>query len=671
MMASKSFVFRFSEFEVRERELRLSRAGDLLPVEPKAFRVLVYLLRNPDRLIPKDELLNAVWGDTAVTDNSLTRAIALLRRVLEDDPRSPRYIETVPTVGYRFLHAVNVSEDPGGYVPSRGLVSDQANNLDPGESGSTMRSAVALACLASILLGLAAVFLLRQRIDIVNRIPMEDSPEVLASRAREIAKSFGYTTRPKDTTFGWEYNADYLLFAARQEDWPARRASFAVQRPPVVFFWYRESPVPLTDFYSVSAPERLDRSTLKVGSLEVLLDSEGRLMEYRSQPSEAASDSQPSPQPGWKGIFAEAGLDPARFTAVTPVVTPESAFDMQEAWIGSWDSNSKDSLRVETASYRGKPVLFRIIGPWTSPDRQSGSSLGWFSSATFLWFLVALPVGAGLLAWRNIRRGRSDLRGAFRVAGWSLICMFLGGVAGNHNVMSFAEIPLLFSAFQHALVAGIIFWLLYMAAEPQTRIRSPRVLESWNRVLAGEFRHPLVGQDVLIGLTIGIPTLLITYAVPIPFMERQAPRLLPYSGAYLSLWCWEAVLAVGGALSYMFALNMMIVIFRRRWIAVAVFVLALTLVITWGFIPPFTAALNVALMLLAVASALLRFGLLCTVALMYVLVIVNPFPVTTNPSLWYARPGLFAMASVLVLALFAFYTTVAGKAWWPERFHEV
>jgi len=343
---------------------------------------------------------------------------------------------------------------------------------------------------------------------------------------------------------------------------------------------------------------------------------------------------------------------------------------MQEAWIGSWDSNSKDSLRVETAAYRGKPVLFRIIGPWTSPDRQSGLSLGWFTSATFVLFLIALPLGAGLLVWRNIRLGRSDLRGAFRVAGLSFICMFLGGVAGNHNVMSLAEFPLLFSAFQHALVTGIIFWLLYMAAEPQTRIRSPHALESWDRALSGKFRHPLVGRDVLIGLAVGIPTLLITYAVPIPFLERAAPRLLPYPGAYVSLWCWMAISAVGGALSYIFALNVMIVIFRRQWIAVVVFVITLTVVITSGYIPPFTVALDVALMLLTVACVFLGFGLLSTVVLLYVYEIVNAFPVTTSTSVWYARSGMLAMASVLALALFAFYTTVSGSSWWSARFRE-
>jgi TolB-like protein len=114
MMGNKSFVFRFADVEVREREFSLIKASKALPVEPKAFRVLLILLRNPKKLITKEELLNGVWGDVAVGDNSLARSIALLRRLLGDDTRNPRYIETVATVGYRFIQRVEVSADPVG-----------------------------------------------------------------------------------------------------------------------------------------------------------------------------------------------------------------------------------------------------------------------------------------------------------------------------------------------------------------------------------------------------------------------------------------------------------------------------------------------------------------------------------------------------------------------------
>src|ERR1700733_5267830 len=134
MMASKSCVFRFGDVEAREREFTLRKAGEILPVEPKAFRVLLLLLRNPEKLIAKEELLNAVWGDAAVTENSLTRSIALLRKMLGDDTRNPRYIETVATVGYRLVCKVEVSEEASGILDP----TDQ-----PSANGSSVGAAAA------------------------------------------------------------------------------------------------------------------------------------------------------------------------------------------------------------------------------------------------------------------------------------------------------------------------------------------------------------------------------------------------------------------------------------------------------------------------------------------------------------------------------------------------
>jgi DNA-binding winged helix-turn-helix (wHTH) protein/Tol biopolymer transport system component len=104
-------VFNFEDIEVREREFLLIKGGERLPVEPTAFRVLLFLIRNPSRLVSKDEIVASVWNEVAVSDNSVTRAIAQLRRVLDDDPREPRYILTVPTLGYRFLCEVAARED--------------------------------------------------------------------------------------------------------------------------------------------------------------------------------------------------------------------------------------------------------------------------------------------------------------------------------------------------------------------------------------------------------------------------------------------------------------------------------------------------------------------------------------------------------------------------------
>jgi DNA-binding winged helix-turn-helix (wHTH) protein/Tol biopolymer transport system component len=110
-MGHKFSVFKFDDIEVREREFLLVKGDKTVPVEPKAFGVLLFLLRNPRRLVTKDEIINAIWNDCAVSDNSLTRSVATLRRLLGDDSREPRFIATVPTVGYRFLCDVVAVEE--------------------------------------------------------------------------------------------------------------------------------------------------------------------------------------------------------------------------------------------------------------------------------------------------------------------------------------------------------------------------------------------------------------------------------------------------------------------------------------------------------------------------------------------------------------------------------
>ena len=85
---------------------RLERAGVALSLEPKAFNLLVLMIRRPGHLFSKQEIFEAVWPETAVTDHALTRVVAQLRRVLGDEVREARYLQTVPTRGYRWIHPV-------------------------------------------------------------------------------------------------------------------------------------------------------------------------------------------------------------------------------------------------------------------------------------------------------------------------------------------------------------------------------------------------------------------------------------------------------------------------------------------------------------------------------------------------------------------------------------
>lgn len=95
--------YRFDTIIVDATAHTLSRNGELLAVEPKAFAVLLFLLRHSGELVHHGDLLDAVWGHRHVTPGVLTRAIAQLRHVLDDDSQHPRYIQTQHGLGYRFI----------------------------------------------------------------------------------------------------------------------------------------------------------------------------------------------------------------------------------------------------------------------------------------------------------------------------------------------------------------------------------------------------------------------------------------------------------------------------------------------------------------------------------------------------------------------------------------
>lgn len=89
----------------------LMRAGETVHLEPKVMQVLVQLALHPGKVLSKEELIAAVWPDTFVSEQALTRCISILRREMQDDPHTPRYIQTISKGGYRLVAEVRPVED--------------------------------------------------------------------------------------------------------------------------------------------------------------------------------------------------------------------------------------------------------------------------------------------------------------------------------------------------------------------------------------------------------------------------------------------------------------------------------------------------------------------------------------------------------------------------------
>ncbi len=91
----------------------IERDGVVERVEPKVMGLLVCLAERAGQVVTRDELIEAVWPNVVVTDNTLSRCVSQLRKALGDDARAPRVVETIPTVGYRLNAAVSPAPEPG------------------------------------------------------------------------------------------------------------------------------------------------------------------------------------------------------------------------------------------------------------------------------------------------------------------------------------------------------------------------------------------------------------------------------------------------------------------------------------------------------------------------------------------------------------------------------
>src|ERR1700679_541643 len=95
-------LYRFGAFSLDSCKRTLSRAGSPVSLTPKAFDVLHFLVQNPSRLVTKEELLQAVWGNAFVEEGNLTQYISHLRKALGDNSEDSRLIVTIARKGYQF-----------------------------------------------------------------------------------------------------------------------------------------------------------------------------------------------------------------------------------------------------------------------------------------------------------------------------------------------------------------------------------------------------------------------------------------------------------------------------------------------------------------------------------------------------------------------------------------
>ncbi len=541
----------------------------------------------------------------------------------------------------------------------------------------SMRPVVAVSMLASVLLMLGLTMLMSKQIALHRMTPLEKSPEVLKERASEIARKLGYTARPTDTAYSFIADHEYLRHIEEHDSSRTRWNRLAAGQPSALRFWYRQSPrylVPRSmDIVNADDPPQ-DIS----GMVLLSVDTEGRLFYFDAVPPQLDQGPGKAAPPDWSLLFQEAGLNFADFQQTASQWVPRSAYNERMAWNGTYPGVPDLPIRVEAASYHGLPVYFEIVSPWRRPNAQvpyqptASDLLGTIGLLTL--FFGTLVTGAWL-ALKNIRAGRGDRRGAFRVAVFVFALRMFYWVIAKHHVADTEEFLLLLTGLQSALFWACVVGLMYLALEPYLRRRWPERVISWSRLLAGDFRDPLVGRDILIGAVLGCACLLLGSLsdqvprwlglppnVPDVFVNPDTTTLNGIRG-FLPLLINQLSASVVQAFIIIFLLLFLAMLLRKNilgliagWLLIAtVFTMVASggrSYVSWPF--------NIAVATLFVIAAA-RFGPITLISTLIFVHLRVFFPITTELTAWYAGDFVLDLIFLVTLAFYGFYTSLAGQ----------
>ena len=270
---------------------------------------------------------------------------------------------------------------------------------------------------------------------------------------------------------------------------------------------------------------------------------------------------------------------------------------------------------------------------------------------------MALLVAAALVAWRNVRVGRGDKKGAWRVA----VALFACGVASWALVASHVptqwELYVLLNGLSWAGFQAAFVGLLYLAVEPFVRRHWPDALISWMRVVGGRFRDPLVTSHVLVGLSAGLAVALANAVALWATNDLQTPNSIDLSGARFLV----GGLVSGVNISAFVATGVILVlvllrsVVRRTWVADVLTVVLFSL-------PALSSPAYVTTAVLArVANVFIlrRFGLIALVATVFASGSVQNHPLTATS--WYAPLALTTPVILAALAAWSLYVIVTSR----------
>ena len=543
-----------------------------------------------------------------------------------------------------------------------------------------LRPIVAISSLAGVVACIVFLLVTSSSSRAERNVSLDKPPEVLAERAREIISSLGYENRPVDQTYGFALDDNFgsYLKVTGYAYWKLARTG----QPLTIYFWYTQAPRYLIADGSVIVTP--DNPALTVaGMTSIALDPKGRLVRFSRVPPQVDKPQAIRRSTEWAPLFAAAGLPLDKYLVTEPTWTPPVYADQRAAWQGPHVDHPEIPIRIEAASFKGQVVHFEVVFPWDIPLRQEEQTVGGGERvATILLFIVFLVIltGAGLMGRTNLKLGRGDRRSASRLAMFVFLVSAAGGLIGAHHVSILGEeLSIIFLIVAYSITPAAATWLLYIALEPHIRRRWPKLIISWSRLMAGNFRDPMVGRDLLIGGLLGVlhgACISLGSVLPRLFGVESMPVVIGNVLALSSLRTMFAVflnshmvMSIFVGFGFLFFLLLLYIVLRRRRLAIVAMFL-IVLAIEWSAFAasgPRYYGIVSTLIALTVVTVVARFGVLATMAAQLFFFLAIMYPMTTDFSAWYAPWMVFALALMVGLAVYGFYTSLGGQSLLGDR----
>ena len=544
-----------------------------------------------------------------------------------------------------------------------------------------LRPRTAILCLAAAIVGLGLVCYFAIKTSGMGKLGLEQSPEVLTQKAKEIVTRLGYPDKPADTAVDFVDSKDFLNYVEKNDKPHPRWDEVLSGRPAPLQFSYRQSAQFMMgiDFHDSTLTPGVvtedDPPPILSGMVNLTMDPRGRLTFFQAIPAQLQSQNANihAQAVDWNVLFREAGLDATQFKATEPLWTSLAASDTRAAWTGTWPGTSRP-LRVEAAAFEGKPVFFSLIGPWTRPQRMKPERPTTPAQRAGNLFLLAMFLsvvgGAALLARRNYIRGRGDRRGAFRLA-----CVLFATLIGvwlcrGHMVPGLEMVFPFVMAISTALFFSGLIWLLYLSLEPYVRRHWPQALVSWSRLVMGRLRDPLVGRDVLFGVILGVVWVLIFEVAQLLIIAKGGPPQF-FSTSYLlggrhvlGAFLFQIPDSIEATLLFFFLLFVLRVLLRKEWVAAIVFVAIWVTLKVLGSDYPWIEGGAYALLYGGAALVVFRSGFVTLGVGIFTTELLANVPITLDFSAWYFGSVWLALLGVAALAAWGFYNSLAGQKLW-------